>query len=426
MDRLSRILGRRPRWAVETAGIVLVFLIVLHPTQGFKNAVVWIAFLFTLIPAALNKRRVHMGGLGPVIFIYLGAALISSLFSIERSASLSQWIQLIELVAGYVVIVNLLSSPRRLERSARWFFAAMGMLAFTDLGRFAWMAANGEDVLSDGRWFGSLIGFPTIAAGVYASSVLVGIAPAVRAQRSRSPIIALYGAMFLALGALLYLLQTRSVLLGLLCGIIVILVLAPMPRRCRLGIIAVMVISAALFLSIPGDFHDRIASREDSGRTEIRKDVLKIIHSGAEEAPRRLWVGFGYGHKRLEALHASMPSDSRTAPIVYDHAHNMFLEKRVQSGYLGLLAWIALLIMTAYRLSRYFPRREDYETRLIACCYSGAILSLVIYGQFSLFFARFPALLFWSLLGACMASCRRARDKAAGDIRPAGAEKITA
>ncbi len=393
--------------------IGLLVLILFFPNSGFKNAVIWSGLLGLVLFRRQQDRPLHMGGLGPIIALYIGVSLLACFFSQDVWFSIRQWLKLLELVAGYTVIVNMLSTSEKVETNVRRYFLAVGILALVDLGRFAWSAWHQHDVLIHGRWFDSLLGYPTIASGIYAASLLLGLPVFFHARRQRQPILTvLCLLMFMGLIVLLYLLQTRSVLLGFACGVMAILVLAPLPRRYQAGLIAASVLVLAAFVSIPGTFRDRIFSGQSSDRTAIWQDIDRIIDREIAEEPYRLWIGFGYGHKIFEGLHEELPDEKRTAQRVYNHAHNMFLETRIQSGYIGLVAWISLMVMAAYRMAFNFPVKAQPRIRLVAACLAASAISFFIYGLFSLFFAMTPALFFWTLLATCMASCRNKDDEA--------------
>ncbi len=389
-----------------TAIYVLLWAILWHPNSGFKNVVVWISASALLLSGIRRKRALHLGGLGVAIAIYLGVALLSTFLSRDVWFSLSQWMKLFELATGYFIVVNLLSSGERVEISIHRYFMAAGLFALGDLGRLLHGLHSQDPVLVHGRWFDSWLGYPTIAAGVYAATLLLGLPTLLHAQQRRQwrRVLACL-LMMVGLVVLLYFLQTRSVLLGLGFGVTTIIILAPLPRRFQAGVITTVVLVLAAFVSIPGQFRERVLSPETSDRAAIWQDVDRIIDQSAE-APYRHWIGFGYGHKMFERLHATLPRAERSAQLVYNHAHNMFLETRIQTGYAGLAAWIALLALATYRLAVAFPTTAYPRRRMVAACLAGAAVAFLIYGQFSLFFAMTPALFFWTLLAACMAQAR--------------------
>lgn len=390
-------------WFGHVVIYALLLLLLIFPNSGLKNGIIWASLLGVIIHRLRAGPALHMGGLGVVIGVYGLIALLACVFSTDPWFSVRQWMKLFELICGYFVVVNLLRTKSQVETNVHRYFWAAGTLALIDLGRLGWATWQTGTALVHGRWFDSLLGYPTIASGIYAASLLLGLPFLIHAVRLRTPwSAAAVLLMMTGMVVLLYFLQTRSILLGLFSGVLVIWILVPLPRRYQAALLAGGILVLAAFVSIPGVFQERLLDADTSDRAAIWEDVNYIFEQATDE-PHRKWIGFGYGHKMFETLHADLPRPDRQAERVYNHAHNMFQETRIQTGYLGLGAWIALLVMAIYRLATQFPSVDKTGERMVTACLAGAGISFVIYGLFSLFFAMAPAFFFWSLLATCMA-----------------------
>ena len=393
-----------PRWLPDLLAVTCLALILLFPTSGFKNGLVWLGFVYVCVQSIRSRCLFHAGGLGLVLLVFLAACLVSSWYSIDSAFSFRQINKLVEFMVGYLVVVNVLAAPGRPGRAMSWLVHAAGAVVVLDVARLAYFAATAKLELVNGRWFDSLLGYPTIAAGGYTIAFLLTVVELVRTTdvRRRWWCVAILAGMVV----LIYLLQTRSALLGLGAGVLVFVVLAPLSIRWRAAALGSMAVLLALFAVVPGAFRERIMQGGSSDRVALWKDAGDIMKNGVEKEPYRAWVGFGYGHKMFEKLHGVIPRHRRAAERAYDHTHNLYMELRLQTGYVGVAAFGGLLLMAFVRAVRRFPHPEDREARFAAAGITGAFFALIIYGQFSLFFAFLPALMFWTLMATWMASLR--------------------
>ncbi|HMP90864.1 MAG TPA: O-antigen ligase family protein [Kiritimatiellia bacterium] len=396
----------RKSWLVDVIAIVTLIFVILYPTSGFKNTVVWLGLLWVVVCGIRNRRMIHAGGLAAALLVYFTACLVAAWHSIDTAFSFRQLNKLIEFLAGYIAVVNLLAGTPRVGRTLNWLVAAMGLVSLLDVLRLSTSAVTGKLELLDGRWFDSLLGYPTIAAGTYALAWLLALVGLFRSDTRSLRFLNI--AILILLLVPLYFLQTRSALLGLAVGVFTFVLLAPLPFRWRMSAITAAAMLPLLFIAIPGNFRDRIVQGGSSDRVALWKDAEIIINNGVEREPYRKWVGFGYGHKMFEKFHGKIPRHRREAERAYDHTHNLFIELRVQSGYMGVIAFSMLMLTATARAIWRFPNKNDRDKRFVAAGASGGVMAFLVYGQFSLFFAFLPALIFWTLLAIWMASLREA------------------
>ncbi|HMO51996.1 MAG TPA: hypothetical protein PKE26_16475 [Kiritimatiellia bacterium] len=384
-------------WWPELGGAALVLLLVLYPTSGLKSAVVWLGLFGSIMLARRNGRPWNAGGMGALLIGYGLVVAVTSWFSIDPSFSFRQVMKLVENMAAFLVVVNLAAATGGADRALRWFAMAMSAVAGLDTVRLIRDLAAGSDLLRDDRWFGSLLGYPTIAAAGYGVALMIMMAPLLH-SRTWGSRLGVFGVMAVML-VILYFLQTRSVVLGLLIGAIVFIALAPVDAIRQAAVLGGVAAVLGALLLIPGAFRERLLSGGSPERAAIGRDAERLVREGVEREPFREWVGFGYGHKIFEKLHKTLPRREREASRVYDHAHNLLTETKVQSGAIGLLALGGMATAALFAAWRGFPPRTRREERMNAAVVSGALAVVLVYAQFSLFYAYLPALLFWALFG---------------------------
>lgn len=400
MNPVGEMIQKLRRWC-ERGGFPLAvafsFSLIWLWSSGYKDAVTWGAFLFAIGDAIRRRERISFGGLGLPILAYLVCCAISSARSIHPVPNWSwrHYYKLIELVAGFIAIVNLLRRGRRAETAARAVAFAFVFVWLADGTRLLVNLLMHTDFMTDGRWNGSRFNFPTIAAAVHAAGFVfvVALLLLVRGAKQR---VALAAGLALCC-AILMSLQTRSVILGIAAGLVVLLASLSEERKRAFAIIGIAgAIFAAVMFGSPA-VRTRILSGGFSDRLAIWHDVMLAI----KDEPRMgCKTGYGYGHGILKPVYKRVINRKRmTAKTVLDHAHNMELELLLQTGWPGLVAWLALLATAAWRTLRAVLRETDATRRWAIAAVAAALASLVVYGQFSAFFALAPIFLFWNLLG---------------------------
>ena len=264
-------------------------------SSGYKNAVVWIAFFYVVFRCVREKRRPWTAGLGWPILAWLGACLLASIFSNDSRHSYRNLVKLLELAAGFVAVADLLRGPRRTFRAAAAVAAAFGLLWAVDAGLLLADVWSGRHLNpNDGRWLGSLFGYPTIAAGTYAPilALCVVLFGFTRDRWARAALALAVGLC----GLLLAFLQARSVLVGLAAGLGLI-VLAALPGwRSRALVAAGAILIGAGALAASASLRDKLLHGSTSDRSLLWKDA---VHLGRKHP----WLGWGYGHGIFEKVH---------------------------------------------------------------------------------------------------------------------------
>lgn len=372
---------------------LVAFLLIWLWSKGVKDAATWGGFAVVLYQCIRHRKLPNCGGLGIPVLAWLAICAVSSWLSIDPRHSWRNYWKLLELVAGFVALSHLLRPGRRVDAATEAVGWGMLLVALCDAVRLGLDHLRGTHFQTDGRWDGSHYGFPTIAAAVLALCLVFGVALFLHARRAR-PLIVLVVALT---GTMLLELQTRSVLLSLGAALVLLLAVTSANRRRAFASIAIAgAVLVAAVLASPG-LRGKILSGTFSDRAGIWKDATVA-------ANLRPAYGLGYGHGIFMIVHKKAGSDLRTARGVYNHAHNMMLEAALETGWTGAAIWLGLLGTAAWKTFLALRTVVDARRRWTLATLAAAMLALVIYGQFSAFFALAPIYLFWNLLGMLSAA----------------------
>ena len=380
------------------AAALFAFSLIWLWSSGYKDAVTWGGFAFVLVRRFRSREKLNFGGLGRPLLAYLAVCAVSAWFSIDALFSWRAYWKLLELAAGFVALANLLRPGRRADLATTAVAVALLLAATEDCLRLAVDRHFGVRFETDGRLDGSRYGFPTIAAAVHAAGFVLCAALLLRA-RFFAPRLACAGGIAL-IGVLLLNFQTRSVFLGIGAGLLVLLASASRERHRALAAIGLSAaVLAAALLGSPA-FRHKIFSGTFSDRIGIWHDAATVIRMQPQIGE---YFGMGYGHGIFLKVHEAATRRHRAAHMAYNHVHNMVLETLVETGWPGLAAWLALLGTAARRFVRALRRAGD-ERRWTLAALAAALVTLIVYGQFSAFFALAPIFLFWNLLGILAAA----------------------
>ncbi len=380
------------------AAVAFVFAMVWLWSSGVKDAVTWCGFAWVLVGAIRRREKIYCGGLGWPLLAYLVFCALSAWTSIDPKFSWRAYWKLIELVAGFIALANLLRPDRRSDVAARSIALAMIVAGAADAIRFAIDRHFDTHFFTDGRWDGSRYGFPTIAAAVHAAGFVLCAALLLRARTIGQRLACAAGLG--VIGWLLLGFETRSVVLGIAAGFLVLLLAAARDRKRAFKAIGLCSVACAVALVASPSFRARIVSGSFSDRVGIWNDAKNTILFAPKVGK---YFGVGYGHGIFLKVHEVAGRRHRAARQAYNHTHNMILEALVETGWPGMLAWLALLGTAAVRFVR-AVRRADDERRWTLAALAAALVTLIVYGQFSAFFALAPIFIFWNLLGVLAAA----------------------
>jgi len=409
MDALINKLRRFCQDGGMLLATVFAFTLLWLWSSGLKDAAVWSALLYVIVTAIRRRERIHFGGLGWPLLIYLFVCALSSWNSLQPwkgsgphawSGSWRCYFKLIELVAGYIALANILRYGRRAQSAVIALALAFVLAWLCDGVRLGAHTCSGLNFLNDGRWSGSRYGFPTIAAAVHACGFVLCVALLLRARAMRSRVVLFCGLLLCCV--LLINFQTRSVFLGLAAGLLLLFASLSEERKralAAMGFAALLLVG--IMLGSPS-LRTRFLTGGFSDRLNIWADAALVIKY--QPASHHI-TGYGYGHGIFTTVYGYLPKKYIKTRDKKDHAHNMFLETLIETGWPGLAAWILLLATAARNATRALLRATNPAHRWAIASVSAALVFLVVYGQFSAFFALAPIFLFWNLLGILAALC---------------------
>lgn len=386
--------------------VAFAFSLIWSWSSGYKDAVTWGAFVYVLYDAIRRRKMFDCGGIGWPLLAFLVVCGISAFTSVLPGKSSSAYLKLLELAAGCIALINLLRRDERSASATRAVAFAMLALVVVDSVLLLLDVRNPgpKSFLTDARWSGSHYGFPTIAAAVIATGFV--LIAAVLLHTKKLVLRAACVAGLVLCGILFSHFQTRSVFLGLACGLVVLLLATIKERKIALAAVALcgLVLAGAMF-GAP-KLRERVLSGSSSGRNDIWADARYQI--GQQIPQYNRWFGYGYGHGIFKESYKMTLKRFIRAKVRHDHAHNMMLDITLQAGLPGLAAWLWLLAAVIAETIRSLLRAEG-ATRWAIGALASALVVLVVYGQFSAFFALAPHFLFWNLLGLLLAACATAR-----------------
>lgn len=213
-----------------------------------------------------------------------------------------------------------------------------------------------------------------------------------------------------ALAFMIFLTQSREALISLLVSVVVLgFFLVKRNRKlAAVVLLALLALSVVLLLRIPRvastviDIRSGVAVSALNGRNEVWSGSWNVISS-------RPFTGIGFEN-------LAMLTDGSLW-----QAHNGFMQAAVVSGFLGLLAYIWLVINTGRYLFRY-SRERDGTVRAIFvalfCVFAGYLVTALVSDHFITFYVY--STLFWGIVGLALGALRRARREDVALEDPAG------
>ena len=346
------------QWA-ETIGLLLVSL-VLVAGPFVSTALIGLLLIacggYCLLLAITDNTRLVLTPVHLLVCLYWGIATVATAFSSVREEAFSGWIKL----TLYIVFFALSSIVLRSATLRSWVIGIFLHVALVvsvygirqeifGAEQLATWNDPTSQLAQDTRVY-SYLGNPNLLAGYLLTAVALSMA-AFFVWRLWLPKI-LAATMVFANSACLYFTDSRGGWIGMLAAILVFLLFlrlwwgAYLPRFWRkwllplvFGGIAAFLITAVIFveplrLRVTSIF----AGREDSSNN-FRMNVWAAVFEMIGDRPL---IGIGPGNDAFNAIYPLYQRPRFTALSAY----SIFLEIIVETGFIGLSAFLWLLIVT--------------------------------------------------------------------------------
>lgn len=193
-------------------------------------------------------------------------------------------------------------------------------------------------------------------------------------------------------GAALVLTQSRGGLLACAAMLMVGACFFAPDRKARMRRVAIVAVACVIAAAVAGFFFQRLAEIDDS--TAVSR--LAIWGAALSVFGRTPVLGAGFGNLRnmlgsVLGLPANWAGD----------AHNLYLELLAETGIVGLVAFLFLVIVALRMALQQYRNAEDEWSKTIAVAVFVAIVGVLVHGMVDYLFHTTPqvAALFFCLLG---------------------------
>ncbi|MFN8500016.1 MAG: O-antigen ligase family protein [Anaerolineae bacterium] len=431
----------RPGWALLVLPFVVPFGELRTASLGGLTVggteVVLAAVVVSLLARGLARQRlvIPRAPLLIPLLIFLGALLVSLPGAFSLPAAVKELAKWLEFAVTYLAV--LMVADEATPRGRMAFVAAMGaaLLLAGALEAISGIAQSVQRIgppsyaiLGGALWraFGEF-GQPNPFGGFMnmallpALSGLVGIAlgagmtrrgwrPMAENGYRPSPFVALFLlAVAAVVGLGLALSWSRGAWLGVVAGAAVmvvawiVLILARPPaeraaetrRRAVAAMWALVALALVLVFAgaanvIPSSVTDRLATvTEYSGgldvlNVEVNDDNFAVVeraahwYAAANMWADHFWTGVGIGNYAAAYPQYNVPRWSD--PL--GHAHNYYLNMGAEAGFIGLLAYLALIVAALWRAIRVASDYPDWLTRALAVGTIGVLVAVGVHNVF--------------------------------------------
>jgi O-antigen ligase len=299
-----------------------------------------IALLALAVHRILTNKPLWMGWRSAFLGLYCGTAVLSPLWSIDRSMSVPGALEVAKHFLFFTAVVNTATSPSRIRLALLLYAGAATVPAW---GTF-WNWWNGELLVEGfrGRWLG------VMADPNHDCMALVGAVPILLYFATNGPglfrrLLGVGGTAVLLMGIVAT--HSRGGSLGLAVGVFVWVL---MSKRKGLAFLLALVATAGVLLLAPPSFwrrNETISQFEEDVSVQGRLQAWQVAERIVKERPL-----LGVGESAfLSAWNRYSAIDAGLHPYV---AHNLELEVLGQLGILGLigmLGFVACAVISAWR-----------------------------------------------------------------------------
>lgn len=381
-------------YKVEFGVFVTVFAAPILPTM--LDVGLSLLCLFSLLIKALTTKKFKFktDGMGFMVLALLGIYLLASLTSFVPVKGLQIWAVYFAFMVFYFVVVNTVKTKKQLFDLLTVFCLSglcvciYGILQYV----FGWNVSQAwmdEEMFEDIKMrIYSTLENPNVL-GEY---ILLTLPVAVGLMWKKRGVLAklFYGGAAAVMGLALILTFSRGCWIGIMAAAAVFVTFAA-GKLWGLALLVLPIIPMMLpesiinrFLSI-GDMKDSSTSY----RVYIWMGTLLLL--------KDFWLsGIGPG---TEAFTKVYPFYSYSM-IVAPHSHNLFLQIMVESGVLGILAFVILAVVFVRKLAAaYQVQGKLGELSVMAVAIGGAVMGFLVQGLFDNCFYNYRVfMIFWTVL----------------------------
>ncbi|MFC1553169.1 O-antigen ligase family protein [candidate division KSB1 bacterium] len=365
----------------------------------FSNAgmEIGIGFLFLIwIFKIVLERKVlfHFDIITKFILAYFLVMVVSGLFS-ERPVRSALMIKEEWIVLVYFAIVNLLPSRKVFHRALTVLAVSCSLV-----GLYAvWQHFYGIDLIrlvefpNYGGYFrsGGCFGFCLTFGGFYIIAYIVSLGCFLGAREMKDKILYLSSSIIIFLAVIAS--YTRSSWLGAAAGS----VLFAVAHNWKTGLkyIAVFLLFwAGIYLFHPTLFTEYgVTSITDPNYSEGSQMRMDLWKKGFEMWKDNPVLGLGQGN--FSYFHEKYNFEEHI--FGFAHLHNEYLNVAVQTGILGLLAFLGIWIFYIFSCLKFWVKEKeiDFKTASAVLGCAGAISGILAAGMFQCFYTDIEVGMFW-------------------------------
>lgn len=350
-----------------------------------------------LLTAILKKEFVRQKNLMTVpILIFLAAQLLSVFFSIDCVRSISRYRSFWHIL-GFFLVVNCCDA-KMLKRGIVLLIASTAAASFLGVCQYGYTRFIAT-ALSEHRISGTMGMYMTYSGILMMMGIVSWALFLFGGLRGKARFAAFFSSILISTALILTL--TRSAWIGFAAGIAVIAMVRDW--RLLLALFAALVI---VFFAAPRDVRERVL-RSGGDETTVVKDGkvmfqgderIFLWYSGIEVIKHNPLTGVG-----LKNFRKAYPQYLPYAPVKnFSHAHNNFIQIGAETGLIGLLAFIGMILAYLFyivhggRLSALPP--PSFEKAVITGVL-GAFAAFLVAGLFEYNFGDGEiAMLIWFLM----------------------------
>ena len=377
----------------------LIFIAPIAPTM--IDVALSLLCIFSLIVYAVTHKgfRFKFDGMGFLLIILIGVYLLAAFKSFAPIKSISIWAIYFVFISIYFVIINSVNSEKLLNNILTCFVISGFFVCLYGIAQYvfgwdtnqAWMD---EQMFEDIKMrIYSTLDNPNVL-GEYILLVLP-VSVGLMWTRKGAPAKIVYAGISALMFGALILTFSRGCWVGLLAAAAVFITFAA-GKLWGLGLLALPIIPMVLPKSIINRFTS-IGDMEDSS-TSYRV----YIWMGTLAMLKDFWVsGIGMGQEAFTQVYPFYSYNGVVAP----HSHNLFLQILVESGIVGIIIFIAFVVLFLRRMMtgyQYGGKGAPLSTLITAV--SAALIGFLLQGMFDNCFYNYRVMLiFW-----CTAALGRA------------------